>query len=310
MKIIKCGGVSLDKLENRLKIYQEIKEYDGSVLLVVSAFASGPYSTNSLKGLLNDNYNYEMLQEMITIGEVISSIRITNELLNEFVDATLIYKEQIGIFVESSNKMDSISGYDGKYIQDALLKHKVVVVPGFIGINQDNKIVSLNQNGSDLTAVIIAKMLNLNDVYLYKDVLGLASLDPQENKNYKLYKSVSYSLMLQIIMHGSNLVQEEALRFAKDNNITIHIQHYLNHSYETKISTLGNEKVLVFQKNDHEIFIDGYSNKENIENILLLKEISYDYILPCNSYLKIVTNYNNQSEIISLLHDKYLKGEL
>ena len=53
-----------------------------------------------------------------------------------------------------------------------------MVIPGFIAINQDNKIVSLKENGSDLTTIIIAKMLEINDVYLYKDVLGLSSIDP------------------------------------------------------------------------------------------------------------------------------------
>lgn len=309
MKIIKCGGKILDDYQNRLKLYEEIKEYDESVILIVSAFKSGPYATKSLNDLLTNNYTYEMQQELITMGEVISSLRVTNELLNQFIDASLIYKEQIGIFVETSNKMDHLVGYDEKYIKEELLKHKVVVIPGFIGINQNDKIVSLNHNGSDLTAMIVAKMLNVNEVYLYKDVLGLSSFDPKENSNYKLYKNVSYSLMLQIIMHGSDLLQQEALLFAKDHNITIHIQHYLNHAYETKISSVGTEKVLVFQVKESDVYIDGFNNQEIIENLLINKNIPFDYLLPCNSFLKVVTSYQNAFKIATFLHESYMKGE-
>lgn len=310
MKIIKCGGSVLKEYQDRLKLYNEIKEYDGSVVLVVSAFNDCPYSTNNLKKLLQGNYTYEMEQELITIGEIISSIRVTNELLNEFIDASLIYKEQLGIYVETSNKMDHIVELDPQYIKEEIIKHKVVVVPGFIGINQNNRIVSLNSNGSDLTTMIIARMLNVNDVYLYKDVLGLASIDPKSEKNYKLYKDCNYNLMLQIILHGSDLIQEEAIRFAKDNEITIHVQHYLNHLYGTNISKPTKERVIVFQLQDKDIYIDGYNNKDTVENILLLKDIKYDYILPCNSYLKIVTGYKNEKQIIQTMHQAYLKGEI
>ena len=308
MKIIKCGGSSLKKFDDRKKIYDEIKKMNESVVVIVSAFNDSPYSTSSLQSLLKQNYTYEMLQELITIGEIISSIRVCNEMLNEYIDATLIYKEQIGIFVETSNKMDQITGYDGKYIKEAILAHKVVIIPGFIGINQNDRIVSLNENGSDLTAVLVAKMLNENDVYLYKDVLGLASINPSISRNYQLYKTINFDLMKQIVSHGSDILQYEAINFALKHQINIHIQHYLNHNYSSIITSKSNEKVVVFQIYNQDIFIDGYNNSSTIENILLEKNIKYDYILPCNNYLKIVTSYKNEKDIIIYLHQLYLKG--
>ena len=309
MKIIKCGGSVLKLLENRKKLYKEIKSYNDKVILIVSAFLDGPYSTDSLSDLLTNNYDYYMKQELITIGEIISSIRVTNELLNEYIDATLIYKENIGIHVKTSDKMDEITSLDSSFINKELENHKVVVVPGFIGINQENKIVSLNRNGSDLTTILIAKMLNISEVYLYKDVLGLSSIDPKISSNYKLYKNTSFSLMHQIVLHGSNLIQEEAIKQAKENDISIIITYFNNHSYSTCISKFSNEKVIVFQYDDESIYIDGFNNKDVIEQILINKDIPYNYILPCNSYLKIVSNFNNTSLIANTLHTNYMKGD-
>lgn len=310
MKIIKCGGNCLKKYEDRLKIYQYIKEIDEKIILVVSAFNDSPYSTSSLRSLLSGNYSYYMQEELLVCGEIISSIKVCNELLNNYVDADLIFKEEIGIHVTTSNKTDEITLLDNSKISEKLDKHKVLVIPGFIGINQENRIVSLNSNGSDLTAILLAKMFSINEVYLFKDVLGLSSIDPRINDSFKLYKNVSFELMHQIIIHGSNLIQEKAIEIAKDNNININITHYLNHNYQTTISKFSSEKVIVFQCLDNNIYIDGYSNKEAIENILILKNIKYDYILPCSSYLKIVSNNNNTSQILNLLHQLYLKGEL
>ena len=310
MRVIKCGGNCLKKLDDRKKLYQEIKYSDEKVVLVVSAFDDTPYSTDSLSELLKGNYTYEMKQELISMGEIISSLRVCNELLNEYIDATFLYKEDIGIYVKTSNKMDQIVKLDEKKIKEEVLKHKVVVVPGFIGINQNNKIVTLNKNGSDLTAVIMAYLLNCEEVYLYKDVLGLASIDPHLYHQYKLYHEVSYDFMIQCNLHYNHLIQEEALRFAKEHQIKINIQHYLNHHYQTRIDKINKERVIVFSLFDQGVYIDGYNNKETIENILILKEIKYNYILPCNSYLKIVSEYSNEKKILETLHQSYLKGEL
>lgn len=310
MKIIKCGGASLNNYQDRKKLYNEIKKYNGSVVLIVSAFQDGPYSTKQLASLLENNYTYQMKQELITIGEIISSIKVINELLNEYIDATLIYKEDIGIYVNTSDKMDEIVSLNGDKIKEELLVHKVVVVPGFIGINQDNKQVSLNKNGSDLTAILVAKMLDEKDVFLYKDALGLSSINPKLENKYKLYKSLSYDMMHKIVLHGNPIIQEEALLKAKEYNINIHMQHYINHLYGTSITKSNSERVIVFQILDNDVFIDGYINKEQVENILIEKNILFDYVLQCNSYLKIVTGYNNELAILKTLHDLFMKGEL
>ena len=310
MKIIKCGGSSLKSNEDRKKIYQNIKSLDEKVILIVSAFANSNYSTKSLRSLIKGNFDYYMKEQLITLGEVISSIIVTNELLNEYVDASLIYVNELGIYVNSNENNVEITKLDNSIIKEKIDNHKVVVTPGFIAINQDNKIVSLKENGSDLTAVIIGKMLETNDVYLYKDVLGLSSIDPSVSSSYKLYEKVSYDNMLKIISHGNNLIQYDAVKLAKENNINIHILHYLNQSYETLITKVYNVKVTTFSLKDNDIYIDGYTSQEKVENILILKDIKYDYILPSNGYIKIVTTYNNQNHIINTLHSLFLKGEL
>ena len=310
MKIIKCGGKVLKDFEYRNKLYKEIKEDKDKIILVVSAFCDSPYSTVSFKNLLKDNYTYEMEQELLILGEIISSIIVTNELKNLYIDAEVIYKEEIGIYVNSSDKMDEIARLDPTFINKKIANHKVIVIPGFIGINQHNKYVSLNANGSDLTAVLIAKMLNINEVFLYKDVLGLSSINPKENSEYKLYKNVSYSLMHQIIIHGNDLLQEEALKIAKDNNIIINITHYINHSYNTVISKYSKEPVIVIQNCNKDIYIDGYFNKEIIELQLNKNNLIYDYVLPCNSFIKVVTSFNNELMIKKQLHNALMKGNL
>src|SRR6476469_529372 len=55
----------------------------------------------------------------------------------------------------------------------------VVVVPGFIGAGRDGEIVTLGRGGTDLTATVLARALEANEVALWKDVAGCMTADPR-----------------------------------------------------------------------------------------------------------------------------------
>jgi aspartate kinase len=55
----------------------------------------------------------------------------------------------------------------------------LVVVPGFIGAGCDGEIVTLGRGGTDLTATVLARALEANEVTLWKDVPGCMTADPR-----------------------------------------------------------------------------------------------------------------------------------
>ena len=55
----------------------------------------------------------------------------------------------------------------------------LVVVPGFIGAGRDGEIVTLGRGGTDLTATVLARALEANEVTLWKDVAGCMTADPR-----------------------------------------------------------------------------------------------------------------------------------
>ena len=58
-----------------------------------------------------------MKQELIVIGEIISSVRVCNELLNEYIDAEVLYKEELGIKVFTTDKMEEVTSLDNTIIK-------------------------------------------------------------------------------------------------------------------------------------------------------------------------------------------------
>jgi len=55
----------------------------------------------------------------------------------------------------------------------------LVVVPGFIGAGCDGEVVTLGRGGTDLTATVLARALEANEITLWKDVAGCMTADPR-----------------------------------------------------------------------------------------------------------------------------------
>jgi aspartokinase/homoserine dehydrogenase 1 len=60
-----------------------------------------------------------------------------------------------------------------------LARNVTVVVPGFIGAGRDGAVVTLGRGGSDLSATVLARVLDAREVTLWKDVPGCMTADPR-----------------------------------------------------------------------------------------------------------------------------------
>lgn len=303
MKVYKFGGNILKDKETRLYIYKKLQDEKEKIVLVVSAFKNTPYSSDSLASLLKDCQDEMLKEKILSLGEIISSLIITNELKNLHVNCALIYPEEIGITISKSNSNLSIAELDNSFILKKLMNHDIIVFPGFIAKNKNFETLTLNSGGSDLSAVLVAKMLNVEEITLYKDVIGVCKCDPHLLNNDELIKNISYDRLLNFCRHGSKIIQLEALKYAKENNIKIRIKHY----------ALDNEGSLVFDKKGdssiglnylkNHVYIDGYSLSDNIKNLLFKNEVEYDLITIINDSIDIKTSYNNEQEILNLVYN-------
>jgi aspartate kinase len=96
----------------------------------------------------------------------------------------------------------------------ALADHHVVVVPGFLGTNEAESIVTLGRGGSDLTAVLLAAGLGAARCELVKDVPGYFSADPHRQAAARHLPALSFAEALELADRGCDLVQRQAIEAA------------------------------------------------------------------------------------------------
>lgn len=95
--------------------------------------------------------------------------------------------------------------------------HKIPVVAGFLGLSSEGKITTLGRGGSDISAVIIGRLLNSEEVIFVKDVEGIFSADPKKIVKPKKIDSLKVEEVYTLASAGAKVIHPKALRYKKNS---------------------------------------------------------------------------------------------
>ncbi|MBL4780572.1 MAG: hypothetical protein JKY38_23390, partial [Ralstonia sp.] len=119
-------------------------------------------------------------------------------------------------------------------VQRALDEAGIVVIPGFVAINESGSTVTLGRGGSDLTAVYLSHALNADRCRLIKDVDGLYESDPsQSSPPPRRFRCVRYEDALGT---DGSIIQHKAIKFAQKQRIEFELGEF-NGMFPTTIGT-------------------------------------------------------------------------
>lgn len=137
-------------------------------------------------------------------------------------DAMSLLGHQARIITDSSHTKARISRIEQSLIVSALNKGKVVVVPGFQGVDEKGNITTLGRGGSDTSAVALAAALNADVCEIYTDVDGVYTADPNVCEMARRLDKISYEEMLhEMASLGAKVLQIRSVEFAKRYNVPI-----------------------------------------------------------------------------------------
>ena len=306
IKVIKIGG-SLLKDKNTFILLKNIlnKEFNknNKIILVVSAIGrlNDPYSTDTLKRIGN-NLNKKDYDYLIGLGEIISTL-VSASNLKEYNPKVIRYNK-VGI------KKDNKFILDNKYLINVLKDNNFIIVPGFIILNKDNELTTLDRGGSDLTAVLIAKMLNLKEITLYKETGGIMSGDPSLIASPYLIKYINYDEVYKLSKLGAKIIQKDAIKFSKENKIKIYVKSlYLDETNSIVSFKSEVNKYIGITNDDRYIYLVGKVSNFDLEviislmheyNILINKiKLKKDYIL-----IEVINGKRNFA--LNLIHHKFM----
>ena len=252
--ILKFGGSSVaDNIRLNIvaeKIISLKKEFD-NIVVVVSA--QGKTTDKLLKEAqeLSAIPNERDVDILISTGEQITAAKLSI-LLNRKGHKTIsLTGWQAGIYTNNVHKSAKIEQICPDKIIKELEKGNIVVVAGFQGINEENEITTLGRGGSDTTAVALQAALNADKCYIFSDVDGIYSADPNMIKVAKKLSEISFDEMQEIADAGAKVLHNRCIQIGNKFNCNIVAKSTFSDNGGTIIcKKIENSEVKGIVKND------------------------------------------------------------
>lgn len=333
MKIIiqKFGGTSVSSQDRRTMVTEKVSvaiKNGFMPVVVVSAMGRNgdPYATDTLLSLIDTSFKNGNLQAtdlLMSCGEIISTVVMSNDLNKKNIKAVPLLGGQAGIITDNNFSNASVLRVESQKLLEILNDGKVPVVAGFQGLSEHGYLTTLGRGGSDVTASLLGSALKAEKVEIYTDVDGIMTADPRVVKNAALIEAISYSEVYQFADQGAKVIHPRAVKIAAMANIPLVIKNTLNQSKGTLISNSDNDGSINLIEGitqmDNRIQIkfsasnnEGNENYANILDILAENKISIDLInvFPKESIFTIDrTDLAKFNEVIKSLNLKHTYEE-
>ena len=270
--VLKFGGSSVADNE-KLKIVAQkiIGLYNKGHQIVVVLSAQGK-TTDKLIGEakeLSDKTEDREMDVLLSAGEQMSTAKLSILLNNIGYPSISLTGWQAGIYTNNSNQNAMIEYIDTSRIRKELEQGKIVIVAGFQGINENLDITTLGRGGSDTTAVALAAALEAKNCYIFSDVDGVYTTDPNKIENAQKLVALSYEEMLEISSEGAKVLHHRCVEIGEKFKIPIITKSTFNNKSGTMISDIIEENTIksVVKKDVSRISIVGNGIIRNTQMI-------------------------------------------
>ena len=310
--VLKFGGSSLADNIKLNTVAEKIKKfYEDNNKIIVVVSAQGKTTDNLIKEAksLASMPSERELDVLLSCGEQVTIAKLTILLNRLNMPAVSLTGWQAGIYTSNKNQNAIIEDINTTRINKELENGKIVVVAGFQGINENLDITTLGRGGSDTTAVAIAAKLNAKKCYIFSDVDGVYSADPNKTKIAKKIDNISYTEMLDIANEGAKVLHNRCVELSEKFQVPIVSRSTFNENKGTIINNkLEGESVKSIVKNDNLLYVHITSKDIAKDNF----NIFYNYLIKKELEIKNLINNSEDNLNISFTipkekHNKLIK---
>ena len=273
--VMKFGGSSVADNEKLGIVAQKIIDMynkENNIVVILSAQgkttdklikeASQIIQENKKNGIADLSQNPEIFREMdmlLSTGEQVSVSKLSILLNDMGYTAISLTGWQAGILTDNTNQNAIIKNIDTTRILQELEKRKIVIIAGFQGYNENLDITTLGRGGSDTSAIAIAAALKAKECYIFSDVDGVYTTDPNKIPEARKISALSYNEMMEISSEGAKVLHNRCAEIGDKFKIPIITKSTFNNKAGTIITDIIEENTVksVVKKDVSRISIIG-----------------------------------------------------
>ena len=220
---LKFGSSVLRRVEDLPGVVTEIYRHarvGKGVVAVVSAFAGETDRLVAEAERFGAATSSRHAPRLIALGEDRAAALLAMACEQAGLDARIMGARHLQLMAAGPVTDAHPESIDAKALNAAVDAHDVVIVPGFVALSHEHEPVLLGRGGSDLTAVVVADALGLDEVTLAKDVDGVYDRDPNSVRDAKRYEFLTWEDARRV---AGKLLQPKAIGFAAARGISIRV---------------------------------------------------------------------------------------
>ena len=202
------------------EIYRHRRE-GRAVIAVVSALAGETDRLFRDAAAMTGLSSCRGVADLVSLGEqkTAALLRLACERIG--LQAEICLPEQLGLRTGGDSMVASPSRLDPADLLAKLSRTGVVIVPGFVGLDETGERTLLGRGGSDFSAIFIGGELGAACVRLYKDVDGVFDQDPAQNDQARRFSAISWEETLRI---ARPLIQAQAVEYAASKGLAVEVE--------------------------------------------------------------------------------------
>lgn len=316
--VLKFGGSSVADNE-KLKLVADkiigLYEKGHNIVVVVSAQGKTTDKLISEAKELAEKTEDREMDVLLSTGEQMTTAKLSILLNKLGYKAISLTGWQAGIYTNNTNQNAIIKCINTARIREELEEGKIVIVAGFQGMNENMDITTLGRGGSDTTAVAIAASLGAKNCYIFSDVDGVYTTDPNRIQEAQKLSALSYEEMLALSSEGAKVLHNRCVEIGEKFKVPIITKSTFNNKPGTVISDIIEENTIksIVKKEVSRISIVGNGiirNTEVIKSILDIIEKNKQDMLEFHvSESKISVTFKNQinDSILEEIHKKLIQ---
>ena len=243
IKKLLSGSIKESAINDMKKLVSKLKK------ILEGVFMIGERSIQTKDSILNfgELLSYQLLHSVATQKNIDAKKKNTEELI-------VTYSEKKNLIFDYEKTKFLVKNYFKKN------KFKFLIVPGFVSKNSNNKPSNLGRGGSDLTASLLANILNADKLEIWTDVSGMYTANPNLVKNAKVIPEISYNEAMELSHFGAKVIYPPTIQPSTKKNIPITIKN----------TFFPNEKgTIISKKKTKESVVRGISHIEDISLLTL-----------------------------------------
>ena len=188
---------------------------------------------------------------------------------------------------------------------------KTVITQGFIGSTEQGMSVTLGREGSDYTAAILAAMLQLESVTIWKDVDGFRNADPKLFPGTVKLDKISYNEVIEMAFYGAQIIHPKTIKPLQNNDIPLYVKCFLDRTLEGSViqsdSTGLTYPPLIVLK-DNQVLVQvttkdfSFITEDNLSNIYsIFHELKVKINLIQNAAISFIACIDNREDKLKAL---------